>query len=304
MVARVVVGVLVMGALAALQPAADAAVLHRIVWDAGTRDAPRIKIVSAELDGSDQRVIFRRGRGFVTALDLNPQGTEVAFAPFEPRDRPAELLVADVRSGERRDLLADAQRFAVLGGIGWSPDGRRLVFEGWVDEDGHRNGYLWTIRRDGSDLTRRTVLETRGDQWMSSNHLAWTRHGIYFTGADGLMVLDVGAARLALPRTWSPLVSGDGRWVQVLSWGDGAHSRSLRMRADGSHLTRTQLRQGRSRLGWVHPLALDRSGRQMISEVDPGDGRPVDVVHDATRSPRKHDRRLDFLHGAYVVDWN
>lgn len=284
---------------------AQPAVRHGFVWDAGERQAPRIKIVAAGPDGSDQRVIFQRDRGFVTDLELNPRGTEVAMAPFRPSERRAELLVVDVRTGARRDLLAGDRRFEVLGAIGWSPNGRHLVFEGFVDEGKERNGYLWTIGADGRGLRRLEMLPFFDDgerQWVFNRHLPWTRHGIYFNGVEGLMLRSHGDSRQVLAGARLPMLSGNGRWLFVAR-GEAARPRIWRMHPGGSSLERTAVVWGRTRAGWVTPLAPSRSGDRMLSHVSGPHGNPT-VEHDVMRAPRQRDPGLPFLENVYTVDWN
>ena len=281
-------------------------VLHRVVWDASRRQGPKIKIVSAELDGSDRKVLYRRNRGFVLDLTLNREGTRVAMAPFRPRGR-ALLVVADVRSGEHTDVLADARRFELIGGIGWSPNGRRLVFEGGVQETSGYAEYLWTIKQDGTDLKRLNKLQWDVDSGEGfSNAVAWRKRGIYHLNDRGLVVLRDGKDRLLVRNARRLYISGNGRWLFVhRGTGMGSYRR---LRPSGEGLKRIVSKiSPNPRMGYMMPIVPDYSGRRLLTRADGPRGggiSPSTFVHPATRAPRPSDPQLQFTDSAYVVTWN
>ena len=74
--------------------------------------------------------------------------------------------------------LANHRRIYSVGGIGWSPDGRRIAFEGWHGKPPNHHKSIWTIRPDGTGL--RKVLDRPRGRFEASNSLAWS---------DGILII-------------------------------------------------------------------------------------------------------------------
>jgi hypothetical protein len=294
----------------AVSPAARAQVLHRVVWDESRRDGPAIDLRSANPDGSDERRIYRRAKGFVLDLTLDRAGRRVALAPFAPRGAQAELVVVDVLTGEHHDVLADDERIDSVDGIGWSPDGRRLAFEGSFGDPEHRQRWLWTVGADGTGLRKVHRLELfSNEDYHPSNALAWTRRGILFVGHRGITLLRDGREQVVARGGRRLAISGNGRWLFVTLWRPAGTGASLwRMRPDGSRRDRVVAELGPNpRMGYLSGLAPDFAGRGLLMNASgPKDhyGAPYVVSHPATRGPRATDPVLDFLGGAYTFAWN
>lgn len=96
---------------------------HLVVW-MKQKGAP-FQVRAADLDGSDERVIYRLKRErYAGSLTLNGAGTEVAF------------IVSDAFAGAKP----------------------RLVFHGEIMVRGERRNFLWSVRADGGGLRRLAPL--------------------------------------------------------------------------------------------------------------------------------------------------
>ena len=137
-------------------------VLHRVVW--ATPNVAGIHLTSAKVGGSGLRHIYNSKSGAVLYLSLDRQGRRVAFAPWftEDRDPLPVMEVVPVLGGKvKKPLASYPSKFDWVAGIGWSPSGRRLAFEGGVvngtPEDGVGDS------RGGQELPRHMELITLTD---------------------------------------------------------------------------------------------------------------------------------------------
>jgi len=280
-------------------------VVHRVVWDASRRNGPALVLRSANLDGSDERLIYRRKKGWTLWLVMNRVGSEVAMAPFPGRRRWASLVVVDTVDGGHTDLLRNHRRFADVGGIGWSPEGNRLVFEGLVLEHGEPNHYLFTIHRDGTGLKRLVRIRQKPNVGGLTPALAWTvDEGIFYTELGNLMRYDRGKRHKVLERVGTLRISGDGS-VLILERFTQAGASLWRMSPDASELTRiVNKTRPHPRAGYILYPTPDYDGELLLSAVDGlADSGIADVVWPAHRAPTRSDPRLDFV-GSYLLAWN
>jgi Tol biopolymer transport system component len=77
----------------------------------------------------------------------SPDGTKVAFARY-PTGPNATLCVVDVRQGVETLVAKDAARVNSVSLQPWSPDGKRLVYTGWVMKD--KRG-IFLVSADGKE---------------------------------------------------------------------------------------------------------------------------------------------------------
>lgn len=261
-----------------------------------------MKVMSARLDGSDRRVLLKRSRGWVVELQLDREGRRVAFAPFRTKRR-AGLLVVGVRGGTPRDVLADVRRFEVVSGLGWSPNGRRLAFEGTIERGGGNQTYLWTIHRDGSHLKRRIPLQPRS----TSPSLPWTSKGIIYPHGQSIRLLRPGGdSELLLRNASDPRTSGDGRWMVVYRITDRDRTSVWRCRPNGSNLQRLSAYPD-PEVGYLPTVTPSFDGRSLLSPADlPSNGGSDfrTIIWDAGKPPSDYDRVLRFTRGSFVVTWN
>lgn len=233
------------GPATAVDRSADAGpVLHRVVWDAFKKGRYGIHLNSAHVDGSHRRRIYTTDHGFTTDLILDGRGRRVAFAPC-CRDSDPALVVVPVTGGRALSPLASHPAFYAVGGIGWSPDGRRLAFEGYTERGKHLYDALWTVRLDGSGLQKILQLPApRSRDAVFIDGLAWTSDGVLYPDDHDLRIASHGTSRLLLRHVTSVRISGDGRHIvtmhdahqgQSLWYGkaDGTHQRRLYVEPDG-----------------------------------------------------------------------
>lgn len=280
-----------------------------MVWDQDVPGQNGVHLWSADHDGSHARRIFTSHRGFTLDLVLDRRGRRVAFAPC-CKDSLPRLVVVPVDGGRVRHPLARYQRFYAIGGIGWSPRGDRLVFEGYTERHHHLFDALWIVRLDGRGLRRVVGLpDPRLDSSMSNEALAWTRRGVLYCEGGSLRVVHHGRSRVLVRGGVYPVrISGDGRHIVT------EHDNRVTFRdsiwygdADGRHQRRL----------WLGPAAttskaprfgypvLDFHGRQVLVErqdpaSSPGDG----VVRWRVGSNPDDAPPLGFLANADSYTWN
>ena len=107
--------------------------------------------------------------------EYSPDGTRVAFA--SDRAGELEIWVANADGSEARQLTHRAGH--VAGSPDWSPDGRRLVFDGPGDDT--HDSRVWTINTEGG--TARQLTSGPGEQVQPT----WSADGtyIYFSSTAG-----------------------------------------------------------------------------------------------------------------------
>lgn len=185
--------------------------LHRVVWDEVVRGRGGLHLRSAKLDGTDKRKVYDTRRGWTLDLTLDRAGKWVAFSPCCRASLPT-MVVARVRGGKVLEPLARHPKIDFVGGIGWSPDGRRIAFEGTTGRYPNRITYLWTIRPDGTGL-RRLMKLWSANRTIINDALAWTPDGILYTDYRRLWLAKAGESRLILRRVSAVRISGDGQHI-------------------------------------------------------------------------------------------
>lgn len=220
------------------------AVLHRIVWAEWEKANPGIHIRSMERDGSDLRNAYDWPHGFTLELSLDPAGRKVAFAPCCRSALPL-LVVAPVLGGQAREpLRKKPSRFDFIGAVGWSPNSRRIVFEGVSGPAGARVPTIWTVRPNGKGLRKVLVLPPLDpDSPSMFVSLAWTSDGILYTDGTDLRSARGGHSTLVMRNVGSVDISGDGTRLVLerlkngtrslwMSDPDGTHRRKLLVQGD------------------------------------------------------------------------
>jgi Tol biopolymer transport system component len=116
-----------------------------------------VYVVDAEGSESDVESLFADGG----AGQWSPDGSEVSV--FCCGDPGMVAHVVDVVTGEVRGVETPDPTLELYCDFGWSPDGERLVCEGYGIDDPSRNGVYSVRASDGGDLTRITSNPDGGD---------------------------------------------------------------------------------------------------------------------------------------------
>jgi Tol biopolymer transport system component len=116
--------------------------------------------LTANADGSDERQLTEPGE-YCCLLRISPDHSSILVMPGEdpPPGTPVTggMLSLD---GSDFELLTLTDPTLNLVPQAWSPDGRRIAFEGWDDSDPSRTGIYTARASDGGDLVR--VTDTGG----------------------------------------------------------------------------------------------------------------------------------------------
>lgn len=199
------------------------------------REANVYEIYEARLDGTTTRLTDRLG--VLTAPEISPDGTQVAFMRWTPATDQYQVWVMERDgSGARR----------VVTGSGWdptwSPDGARLLFA----SDRGGTVQLWSAAPDGGDLRQVSDLPAiRGrndwsplDQIVTYSGPSWNRE-LFLMDPDGS-----NTRQLTPPggNSQGPSFSPDGAWVAFTAYFDrynDIHGCEIYiLRVDGSDLRR------------------------------------------------------------------
>ena len=215
-------------------------VVHRYVWDEFVRGRKGIHLRTAERDGSDVTAVYDSPRGWTLNLVMDRAGRRVAFSPCCRVELPS-MVVVDITTNEVSEPLADHPEIDAVGGIGWSPDGRRIVFEGFSGNYSHRHSRLWTVRPDGTGLRKLLHLFKTSDEgiFFDNKALAWTAEGILYSDIRGLRVARRGESRSLVRRAYDTRISGDGTRIVFTRYERGDSDRAIWIGdSDGTHLQR------------------------------------------------------------------
>jgi Tol biopolymer transport system component len=172
-------------------------------------------LLTANPDGSDERLLRSDGQ----SGRWSPDGTQVATYAVTSDGRITVAVVNADGTGYRKLALPDAT--FNLGASVWTPDGTRLIVEGWDDQNPARNG-LWTIRAsDFGDLQRLTTnplgghdapadLSPSGDRILFTRETPDSQHGqrralfvARSNGSDARQITGWGL-RVGFSAGWSP----------------------------------------------------------------------------------------------------
>jgi Tol biopolymer transport system component len=108
----------------------------------------------ANADGSDEHQLADPNT-YCCQARISPDHTRILTMPGTDKTGAVRggMLTLD---GTEFDLLPRPDKTLNLVPQAWSPDGKRIAFEGWDDKDPSRTG-VYTARIDGSDLVRLTT---------------------------------------------------------------------------------------------------------------------------------------------------
>jgi Tol biopolymer transport system component len=112
-------------------------------WGGNATPIRNAGVWAMRADGSHQHFIFHT-RSVLAWPHFSPGGGQIAIAE-------AHSLATVRTDGSHFQRLL----YAYILGLGYSPNGRRIVFSG-LPRGSHGQVSIWTVRRDGSDLRRLT----------------------------------------------------------------------------------------------------------------------------------------------------
>jgi Tol biopolymer transport system component len=152
-------------------------------------EAEKTDVYVANADGSEQQLMAagaQPGR-------WSPDGSEVSI--FCCDDPTMEAHFVDVATGEVRGLETADPTLELHCEFGWSPDGERLLCEGYGIDDPSRNGIYTVSASDGGDLTRITSNpdgeDIPGDYSPDGTRLVFKR--VVDEVPTGMFVVDIAA---------------------------------------------------------------------------------------------------------------
>jgi TolB protein len=126
------------------------------------------RVMTMDLDGSDQHAVTRAGEGFTYCVQLSPDRKRLAFHAAGIPGRPSyRIFVTDLDGGNRVEVAGDPDHLYF--GPMWSPDGRWLVYQDCLHrtDPGHDWADLCLGRPDGP--AHRTVTEGQR-QWFATSY--------------------------------------------------------------------------------------------------------------------------------------
>jgi len=195
------------------------------------------EIYSLDLnDGGVDQLTDRMG--VLTAPEVSPDGTSIAFARGNPEKGSFQIMVMD-RNGGGVDTIPQVSGWDPT----WSPDGKRILFASGAASAAQ----LFVVSRNGGDMRQISSLPAiRGrSDWSTDGQFiatysgpAWHRE-VYIMDADG------SNARQLTPdggNSQGPSFSPDGKWVAFTAYfdhyGDDHGCEIYIIRTDGTDLRR------------------------------------------------------------------
>ena len=280
--------------------AADPDAGRLVVWNAARRG---IDIRSRYLGQSSwEPTLYRKARGTVDNLTLSRDGASVAFGVSGRGLGRGQLVVAATNGNGVRDIMRGREGIVGVGVLGWRPDGRRLAFEGFVDERGSgsfRPAYLFTVNADGTRLRRHQQLDDGRNNGAVFGEIGWTRSGFVYPDDYRILLLrrDGRVERVLVHGSGvgGAHLSGDGRWLFYSRTGYPDPVRLYRIRPNGQD-RQLVARGDDERWGELLGAVPDRTGERVL------DFDGVRVVSFSVTAPR--DVATVPIRGTTtVVDW-
>jgi Tol biopolymer transport system component len=88
-------------------------------------EAGKYRLLTANLDGSDEKVLQIAPLPFPDSLSWSPDGKSIAFISYSNAKAPAQISVFDIATGKDIALTAFSER--TFADLEWTPDGRGLL---------------------------------------------------------------------------------------------------------------------------------------------------------------------------------
>lgn len=202
-------------------------------------------------DGSDIRSITDQvGLMPYTYPLWAPDGRHIFFKLWAARFG-ATMYMVDVASGETENVTP---LLSASGDLGWSPDGRYLIYRSERD----RNGEIYRLEVDNdqiTNLTQNKAIDFQPNWSPDGSQISFvsTRNDggeIHVMAADGSDVRQISDGGGWLPQ-WSP----DGRWIAYISRRDGGDSLYITPAEGGQPQWVAHLNEQHQFLGWFETIA-------------------------------------------------
>lgn len=282
----------------------DATTDAHIVWDAQSRGT---KLMAARPDGTDSKVLFQQPRRDAYNLVVSPDNLRVAFDPGTRRGRSARLVVANIATGELRDLLPRRSEVLLVGPIGWSANGRRIVFQGYVDERARGSfypSYLFSVASTGANLRKGRKLTDGSDNGAVFGSMLARGGSIVVPLKDTIVrypSLRAGSGTVIARRAYDVRPTGNGKWLFFRHVNTSGRQSLKKIRANGRE-QRTVHRYRRDLQDLFLSYAPDTTGQYLLAvRVDPATqvGYQTVILNTETRTTVD----LAFARGTANVAW-
>lgn len=120
------------------------------------RDTGQVSLVKASTRTGRWRRLTHDSASY-GGVEISPNSRFLAFSRYDDQVNRSGLSVMDLRTKEHTSIMQDAH-FAT-----WAPSGRKLIFSRETGSLLDVNHELFTIRRDGSELTQLTYTTEAGE---------------------------------------------------------------------------------------------------------------------------------------------
>jgi Tol biopolymer transport system component len=302
-------------------------------------DGERIAFM-AFAEGTEQESLFvmdSEGSGVRAIPGLPPEASWPSWGPPPPTEEPVPPgnlaengRIAYVSNGQLLTITpdgGDAHRIGVadrVGGVSWSPDGRRLAFDLADGEEGFCGCDLFVANADGSDVVRLTSDGTsRLPAWSpDGSEIAYTSQPsggtsqIFVMDADGSDAHQVTTGNgFSVRPSWSPdgsriafesvvdrnpdvyVMNADGTGVRRLT-SDAAADGTPVWSPDGTEIAFTSSRGPNG----VYLMGADGTDPRLVVPDDDVDNLYVAWSPDGTKLALASDRGEGFERAIYVFD--
>ena len=197
----------------------------------GQPPAQRYKLIVADTDGENPRVILESGQPIMSPA-WSADGQWLAYVSFE--NKRSAIFVQRIRTGERSKVSA---RAGINGAPAWSPDGRKLAL---TLGGGGGNLDIYVL-----DLSTQALTKITDDPSIDTEP-AWSKDGtsLYFTSdrAGGPQIYQVAARQGERPKRITftgsynarPRLSPDGTQLAMVTLDQGNYRVAVQDLASGN----------------------------------------------------------------------